>query len=244
VSQSGHVVELSEIEKAYGGLRPLRIHSLRVRAGSLVAVLGLDAPAAEMFTNLVTGAILPDRGEVRLFGHLTAAVTDPDEWLRLLDRVGILSDRAVLLDTLTAAQNLAMPVTLEVDPLSRELAGGAAMLAREVGLDDDIVEQPVGSLSARARLRVRFGRALALQPSLVLMEHPTATLERADVAAFARDVQRVFRARGLAGVAVTADRAFAEAVSTDVRELRGADGVLVPRARAWNPLRRFFGLPF
>jgi ABC-type polar amino acid transport system ATPase subunit len=133
-----------------------------------------------------------------------------------------------------------MPLTLDLDPLSRELAERAAMLAREVGLDHNAIEQPVGSLSAGAKLRVRFGRALALQPSLLLMEHPTATLDRADVPEFARDVKRVFRARDLAGVAVTADRAFAKAVSTDVRELRGADGVLVPRARTWNPLRRLF----
>jgi ABC-type transporter Mla maintaining outer membrane lipid asymmetry ATPase subunit MlaF len=240
VSPPEHVIELSGIEKAYGGLRPLRIRSLSVATGSLVSVVGLDAPAAEMFTNLATGAILPDRGDVRLFGRLTSAVTDPDEWLRLLDRVGILTDRAVLLDTLTVAQNLAMPVTLALDPLSSELAGRAAALAREVGLADDAIEQPVRSLSADAKLRVRFGRALALEPSLLLMEHPTATLERVSVAAFASDVKRVFQARGLSGIAVTADRAFAEAVSTDVRELRAVDGVLVQRARSWNPLRRLF----
>jgi ABC-type transporter Mla maintaining outer membrane lipid asymmetry ATPase subunit MlaF len=240
VTPSDPLVAMSGIEKAFGGLRPLRIQSLAVAPSSLVAVLGLDAPAAEMFTNLATGAILPDRGEVRLFGQLTSGVTDVEAWLRLLDRVGILTDRAVLLDTMSVAQNLAMPVTLELDPLSSELAARAAALAREVGLTDEAIDRPVGSLSAGERLRVRFGRALALEPVLLLMEHPTATLDRADVATFANDVRRVCHSRGLAGIAITADRTFAQGVTSDLRELRGADGVLVPRVQTWNPLRRFF----
>ena len=88
------------------------IRELRVLPGALVALMGLDGAGAEMFVNLVTGAMLPDDGQVRVFGFDTAAITDGDEWLRTLDRFGILSDRAVLLDELTVAQNLAMTLTL------------------------------------------------------------------------------------------------------------------------------------
>jgi len=234
------VLDITGLEKAYGGLRPMRLQSLRVLPGTLVAVMGLDAPAAEMFTNLATGAILPERGEVRLFGRSTAAVTDPDDWLKLLDRVGILTDRAVLLDSYTVAQNLAMPLTLDVDPLSSELARTTAELAGEVGLDGAVLEQPVATLGTAGRLRVRFGRALALSPALLLMEHPTASLEPGEAGAFARDVRRVIRSRELAAVALTADARFAEAATDDVRELRPADGVLQPRARAWGRVRRLF----
>jgi ABC-type transporter Mla maintaining outer membrane lipid asymmetry ATPase subunit MlaF len=234
------VLEITGLEKAYGGLRPLRVQSLQVLSGTLVAVVGLDAPAAEMFTNLATGAILPDRGDVRLFGQSTAAVTNPDDWLKLLDRVGIVTDRAVLLDTYTVAQNLVMPLTLDVDPLSSELARTAAVLAGEVGLENAALDRPVSALGAPDRLRVRFGRALALSPALLLMEHPTATLQAVDVAAFAADVGRVVRSRRLAAVAMTADLAFAEAATPEVRELRPADGVLQPRARAWGRVRRLF----
>lgn len=224
---------VTDVEKSYGGLRPLRLRSLHVPAGTLVALTGLDAPAAEMFTNLATGAILPERGEVRLFGRSTAEVTDADAWLRGLDRVGILTDRAVLIDGYTAAQNLAMPLTLDVDPLTEDLRRTAAALAENVGLAADVLEKPVSALGASERLRIRFGRALALDPGLLLMEHPTATLNRAEVSGFARDVRRVFRSRPLAGVAVTADRAFAAAAAADVLALRAADGELVPQ-RGWR----------
>jgi predicted ABC-type transport system involved in lysophospholipase L1 biosynthesis ATPase subunit len=233
-------LSLTDVEKGYGGLRPLRLRSLEVGSGTLVALTGLDAPAAEMFTNLATGALLPDRGEVRLFGRSTADVTDADDWLRSLDRVGILTDRAVLIDGYTAAQNLAMPLTLDVDPLTEDLLGTALALAREVGLAGDRLDRAVGTLGAPERLRIRFGRALALSPALLLMEHPTATLDRGDVASFARDVRRVFQARGLSGVAVTADREFASAAAGEVFQLRAADGVLLPQRGIWQTVRRLF----
>jgi len=232
---------LTDVEKHYGGLRPLRLRSLHVRAGALVALTGLDAPAAEMFTNLATGAILPDRGDVRLFGRSTAEVSDADEWLRGLDRVGILTDRAVLIDGYTTAQNLAMPLTLDVDPLSGDLRRRAEALAEDVGLSGDLLDQPVAALSAAEKLRIRFARALALAPALILMEHPTATLDRQDVAPFARDVRRVFDTRQLAGVAVTADRAFASAAAADVLQLRPSDGELIPQGRVLGRIGRLFG---
>jgi predicted ABC-type transport system involved in lysophospholipase L1 biosynthesis ATPase subunit len=238
---AGPVLAITDLEKQYGGLRPLRVRSLRLHPGSLVVLTGLDAPAAEMFTNLVTGAILPDRGEVRLFGRSTVDVTSPDEWLRSLDRVGILTDRAVLIEGLTAAQNLAMPVTLEIDPLSADLHQAAADLANEVGLAPELLDRAAGTLQPSERLRIRFGRALALNPSLLLMEHPTASLEREAVDAFAADVMRVLRQRGLTAVAVTADRVFADALAGDLFQLRAADGTLVPQRGVWKGLRRLFG---
>lgn len=232
-------LQILNLEKSYGALRPLRIQALQVEAGSLVALMGIDAPAAEMFTNLATGAILPDKGEVRLYGESTADVTTPDDWLARLDRVGIVTDRAVLLDGHTVAQNLAMPLTLDLDPLPGGLLATVAALARDAGLEAGLLTQSVSALTAAQKLRVRFGRALALGPGLLLMEHPTASLDRADVGAFAADVRRLVEARGVAAVAITADRAFAEAATPDVRELRAADGALVPREAVWGRVRRF-----
>ena len=67
--------------KDYRGLRPLRIERLTLAAGEQVALLGFDQPAAEVFVNLITGATLPDPGEVRVLGRPTAAITDSADWL-------------------------------------------------------------------------------------------------------------------------------------------------------------------
>ena len=88
------VLELTDVSKDYHGLRPLRLANLSIAAGEQVALVGFDAPGAEVFVNLVTGATLPDRGTIRLFGRPTADISDADDWLSVVDRVGIVSRRA------------------------------------------------------------------------------------------------------------------------------------------------------
>jgi ABC-type transporter Mla maintaining outer membrane lipid asymmetry ATPase subunit MlaF len=238
---SDWLLELRQVRKDYGALRPLRLRELQVAPGACVALLGLDAPAAEMFVNLVTGATLPDAGEVRVFGFDTAAITDGDEWLRTLDRFGILSDRAVLLDELTTAQNLAMTITLAIEPIPADVRRRVEALASEVGLAPDLIDCKVAALSPAARLRVRLGRAVALAPDLLLLEHPTATLGGDGVDAFAVDLRRLATRRALTMLAVTADAAFASAMTPDVRRLQPATGDLLPQSGTWGRVKRLFG---
>ena len=230
------VLEIRNLHSDYRGLRPLRIQQLALRRGQTLALLGFDRAAAEVFVNLATGATLPDAGEVHVFGQSTSSITDADAWLASLDRFGILSERAVLLDALTALQNLAMPWTLEVEPLAESLRVRATTLATEVGLEAADLASPVGSLSPAARLRVRLGRALALNPLVVVAEHPNAMLPMDEVPAFAADYARVVAARGLASVTLTADHTFAPAVAEQVLTLQPATGEL-KAAGGW---RRWF----
>ena len=116
------VLELTGVTKAYGALRPLRIERLVLAPGDQLALLGLDQPAAEVLINLVTGASLPDTGEVRVFGRRTADITETDDWLTFLDRFGIVSDRAALLEPMTVLQNMAVPFSLQIEPPSPEVA--------------------------------------------------------------------------------------------------------------------------
>ena len=142
-------------------------------------LIGLDQPMAEVFMNLVTGASLPERGEVNVFGQPTAAIADSAEWLTVVDRFGIVTERAVFLEALTLLQNLAVPLTLDIEPLPDDVARRAAELARELDIPPSQWEQPVGALDAATRTRARIARALALDPPVILLDHPTATLDRA-----------------------------------------------------------------
>ena len=220
------LIELSGIVKQYGALRPLRIAALQVTPGAQVVLRGLDQTAAEMFVNLVTGLTLPDEGEVRLFGTATAAITDPDVWLGTLDRLAMVSDRAPLLDALTVMQNIAMPFSLAVEPPPAAVAAQAEALAVEVGLVAARFGVRIADLSPLDRLRVRLARALAFNPHVVLLEHPSASLDRGDVAAMAEDVRRVATGRALATVALTADSDYVNASGASVLVLDPATGLL------------------
>jgi len=227
------LLELSAVVKDYRGLRPLRIERLVVEPGEQLALLGFDRMTAELFVNLVTGASLPDAGDVRLFGSSTSSITDSAEWMRVVDRFGIVSERAVLLDGLSVIQNLAVPFTLEIEPPSAAVRAQAAALAAEVGLPSEICERRVGELDGAARTRVRLGRALALKPSIVLLEHPSAAVPRDAIGLIARDIQRVIAGRNAAALTLTADPEFARAVAGRVLTLQPATGELSEPRPGW-----------
>jgi len=150
------VVEMTAVVKNYSTLRPLRIASLSVARTERVAIGGIDAVGAEVFLNLVTGASLPDGGEIRVFGQSTAAVADGDEWLASLDRFGIVSERAVILEAATVAQNLALPFTLEIDPLTSETRARVRALAEECDIAPAWIERHAGDIPAEVRARIGF----------------------------------------------------------------------------------------
>ena len=230
-------MSLRGIQLDYRGLRPLRIARLELREGESLALLGLDHGAAQVLVDLVTGAVVPDSGEVDIFDKATRSIPDSDAWLRELDQFGILSERMVLLDDLTVEQNLTIPFSLDLDALSVDLRSRVRELAAEVGIAADEFAQPVGRLGPSQRMRVQLGKAVALGPRVLLAEHPNALLPPEDVPRFATDLARIILERRLAALVLTADRSFANAVAERVFTLQPATGELKSSAR-W---RRWFG---
>jgi predicted ABC-type transport system involved in lysophospholipase L1 biosynthesis ATPase subunit len=223
-------LEIVALTKDYHGLRPLRIQRLTLAAGDQVALLGFDEPAAEMMTTLITGAALPDQGTIGVLGTSTAAIEDSAAWLKLVDRIGIVSERAVLLSPLSVIQNLSIPFTLEIEPPPAATQERAAALAREVGLPEDAWHGPVGALDATSRLRVRLARALSFDPALLLLEHPTARVTRTDVKPLAVSVRSIAERRGLAALTLSADAEFAAAVARRVATWEPASGRLIEQS--------------
>jgi len=234
------VLELSGVVKDYRALRPLRIAALSVQPAEQVALVGFDQVAAEVFTNLVTGATLPETGNIRVFGRPTTAIADSDDWLATVDRFGIVSERAVLLDQLSVLQNLAMPFTLEIEPPPHEVKRQVTALAHEVGLPEAIWEQPIASLPPGLRVRLRLGRSLALDPHVLILEHASAGLPLEEGAALGADVSAIARRRGMAIVAVTLDEAFGRAVADRILRWQPATGQLADQGTGrW--FRRLLG---
>jgi ABC-type transporter Mla maintaining outer membrane lipid asymmetry ATPase subunit MlaF len=221
-----------QVRKEYGGLRPLRLEALVVAAGESVALVGFDQTSAQVLVDLLTGAVTPDSGEVEVLGQSTAAIPDADSWLALLDHVGILSGRAVLLESMTVEQNLALPFTLEMNPIPADIRARVLALASDVGLDAAHLPQAVGAVSGGVSLRVRLGRALALGPRLLLAEHPNALADAADLPAFATALRTLGATRGLTSIVVTADPAFAALAADRVLTFEPATGLL-HETRSW-----------
>jgi ABC-type sulfate/molybdate transport systems ATPase subunit len=220
------ILHLSGVTKSYGALRPLRIEELALSANDQVALLGLDQPAAEVLINLLTGATLPDAGHVRVFGRSTAEISDSTDWLATLDHFGIVSERAALLESMTVIQNLAMPFSLEIEPPPPSIAARAAALAAEAGIVESFWQRRVGDLDADARVRVHLARALALEPGILVLEHPSAALPRQAIARLGSDLRAVAARRTIAALTITADPDFARAAASASLVLEPASGRL------------------
>jgi ABC-type lipoprotein export system ATPase subunit len=233
-ADSQPVLEMRDVSKNYSALRPLRMASLVLAPGERVSIGGMDAGAGELLVNLITGASLPDAGEIRVFGRLTSDIADGDEWLTSLERFGIVSPRAVLLEGSTVLQNLAMPFTLAIDPVRADTAELVRELAVRCGID---AERWLGAIAAElpadVRVRVHLARSLALSPRFVLVEHPTADVDAADRTQLAADIVRACSEAGVTTLVLTNDEAFATAVAPRNLKLDGATGVLKTIGKGW-----------
>jgi ABC-type lipoprotein export system ATPase subunit len=222
------------VSKNYNALRPLRIASLAIAAGERVSIGGIDAGAGELLVNLITGASLPDAGEIRVFGRPTSDIPDGDAWLDALERFGIVSPRGVLLEGSTVLQNLAMPFTLQIDPVPDDTAQQVRQLAATCGIDPDRwLGVRAGDLPADVRVKVHLARSLASRPEFMLIEHPTADVDRAHYGQLAADVVRACERAGVTVLVLTNDETFARSVAPRNLKLDGATGALKPLAKGW-----------
>jgi ABC-type transporter Mla maintaining outer membrane lipid asymmetry ATPase subunit MlaF len=231
------LLEIRGLTKEHGALRPLRIRELTVAPSTIMSVAGIDAVAAEVFVHLVTGATLPEQGDVTLFGQNTRAIQDSEAWLKSLDGIGMITSRGILIEMFSVLQNIAMSYTLDVDPIDPRVVPQAGAVAREVGIPQDIFDLPAGQVGPEMKMRVHLARALALEPKLLIGEHPSAGLARDTVAGFGADLARVAQARGLGLLVITADEALAKSIGGQRLELVPASGEL----RAPGLLKKLFG---
>jgi ABC-type lipoprotein export system ATPase subunit len=231
------LLEITGLTKDYQALRPLRIAQMTVHPGDVIAIGGIDGPGAQTFVHLVTGATLPDEGNVILFGRNTRDIVDGDAWLKSLDGIGMITVRGILIGMFSVLQNIAMSYTLDVDPIDPRVVPQAGALARAVGIDEAQFDLPAAQVPLDVQMRVHLARSLALEPKILIAEHASAELPRASVAQFGADLARVAQLRGLAVIAITADEVFAKAIGGRRVELVPASGEL----RAPGLLKKLFG---
>ena len=226
---------LTNVEKQYGGLRPLRVRDLQVPEGRVTMLIGFDRPTAEVLVNLITGASLPDNGVVESLGRSTHTIANSDEWLVFVERFGIVSDRIVLLESMSVAQNLAISFDLDLEPVPPAVMSRVQQLAAEVDIDPQHLETRVADAVPLLRAKIYLARALALDPAILVLEHPTANLAPDDAKVFAGTVKTLSARRSLTTLGVLMDEKFAKATGGRLLTWQPATGEMKERSslRFW-----------
>jgi ABC-type lipoprotein export system ATPase subunit len=174
-----------------------------------------------------------------VLGRATREIADSEEWLSFVERFGIVSDRIVLLESMTVAQNLAISFDLDLEPVPPHILARVRDLAAEVGIEGALLEIPVSQSIPLVRSRVYLARALALDPGVLVLEHPSAQLGPEDAEELAGVVKRVCEKRGLTAVGLLMDEKFAKASGGRLLAWQPATGDVRPTSRLARALRYF-----
>ncbi len=174
------LIELQGIERVFQ-LGDTEVHalaalSLSIAAGEYVAVMGPSGSGKSTLLNLLGLLDRPNAGSYRLEGRDVTTLS-PDEQARVRsERIGFVFQSFHLVPRLTAAENIALPMTLAGIPLKERNARVAKALTN-FGLDNRADHRP-DQLSGGQRQRVAIARATIMQPALILADEPTGNLDR------------------------------------------------------------------
>jgi putative ABC transport system ATP-binding protein len=150
---------------------------LAVEAGTRVAITGRSGSGKSTLLNLASGIDLPDGGGVRIAGIALEGLPDRERTLLRRRRVGFVFQFFNLIPTLTVAENVLLPLSLNRIPREEASRRVEALLER-VGLADRAASFP-DRLSGGEQQRVAIARALVHEPDLVLADEPTGNLDAA-----------------------------------------------------------------
>lgn len=214
------VIETHGLTRIYGDVNPiyaLNNVNLCVRPGELLAIMGPSGSGKSTLLNMIGALDLPTNGQVLVNGQDVATLKDKDSFRA--STVGFIFQLHNLIPTLSARENVEVPMMGRMGRGERHKR--SEELLRLVGLGDRLDHLP-GQLSGGQRQRVAVARALANNPSLVLADEPTGSLDTASGQELLDLIRTLNSTQGTTFVIVTHDPSVARQTSRVVVMRDGA----------------------
>jgi len=216
------IVEAKDVFKTYHQMekpvRALRGISVEVQTGDYVAIAGPSGCGKSTFLHLLGALDLPSQGEVLWHGESISRWSETRRTKLRLQRIGFVFQRFYLLPTLSAQENIELPMR-ELGLSAAERSKRSEQLLNDVSLQDRKHHRPA-QLSGGEMQRIAIARALANNPELLLADEPTGELDVATGQEITELFQR-FHNQGLTIVLVTHNQ---ELASSAKRILKMRDG--------------------
>jgi putative ABC transport system ATP-binding protein len=167
------ILETHGLEKTFGSLKVLGPVSMSVRRGETVAITGPSGSGKSTMLGLLAGLEAPSAGQVVIEGVTISALDEEALAAFRGRRLGFVFQSYRLLPTLSALENVRVPLDLAG---AKDAQARALDWLRRVGLQDRAGHLP-GQLSGGEQQRVALARALAPHPALLLADEPTGNLD-------------------------------------------------------------------
>jgi putative ABC transport system ATP-binding protein len=194
-------IQITGLTRAFGNTRVLDGVDLRIAPGECLALVGRSGAGKSTLLHLLAGIDAPDAGRVR-YDEIDLTALDEDQRTAFRrQHLGLVFQSYNLVPSLTALDNLRLPLELNGMPARDARAEAIAMLARLdlSALSDRYADQ----LSGGQQQRVAVARALVHKPTVLLADEPTGSLDADNAAAVMRLLIGACRERGASLVIAT-----------------------------------------
>ena len=230
VSDQPPVISLHEVVKSFDGKVVLSGVTFDVAAGETMVIMGGSGCGKSTLLRMIIGSFEPDSGSIKLWGQEVTTLAEA-QLNDLRKRFGILFQSGALFNSMTIAQNVALPLEehTQLDPLTIDIM--VKIKLELVGLREHADKFP-SQISGGMKKRAGLARALALDPQILFYDEPSAGLDPVTSAEIDQLMVDLSRKLGVTSVVVTheMDSAF---VIADRMVMLDKGRVLAVRERAW-----------
>jgi len=163
------------VSKSFGPRTVLQDVSFSVAAGSAFVLLGRSGTGKSVTLKLICGLLKADSGAVIVNGKDITKL-ESNELATTRRHMGFLFQSAALFDSISVGENVAFPLRRHTQKADAEIRHQAHGILEQLGLGQEYDSMP-GDLSGGMRKRAGLARALAVEPSLLLVDEPSAGLD-------------------------------------------------------------------
>ncbi len=225
-TMANYALETESVVKTYpsesGVIQAVDDVSLQVTAGEFVALVGPSGSGKTTMLSILAALLQPSSGKILLDGQDLAAMNDVERVKMRREKIGFTFQANNLVPYLTALENVELMLRLN-NKLDKTGKLRARELLARLGLGERLHNLP-GQMSGGQQQRVAIARALIHNPSLVLADEPTASLDTERAFQVVETFAGLIHEQNRAGIMVTHDLRMCEYVD---RVLQMQDGKLV-----------------
>jgi len=168
-------VELAHVSKAFGDRKVLDDIELKVDTGEAFCLLGRSGTGKSVTLKIMVGLIQPDAGNVLIHGQEVHG-NQAAELVERRKKMGFLFQGGALFDSISVAENVAFPLRRHTEKDNAEIRDIVRQKLKEVELESEGAKMP-SELSGGMVKRAALARALALDPSILLIDEPRSGLD-------------------------------------------------------------------
>ena len=168
-------IRFEGVSKSFDGRRVLDDVSFNVPAGTACCVMGRSGTGKSVTLKLLMGLLKPDSGRIYVNDTDVGAMNSRD-LVETRKTMGFLFQYSALFDSLSVAENVAFPLRRHTRLTEDKIQVSVRARLAEVGLETELDKMPL-DLSGGMRKRVGLARALALKPSILLVDEPSSGLD-------------------------------------------------------------------